>query len=208
MEKLVSWYRHFCEEIFPRRKQEFHLLAEGQRPQWLFITCSDSRLVPDLVLGTDPGDLFITRNAGNVIPVDGRDVDGCTATIEYAIEVVGVRHVILCGHSDCGAVKAAFERKKGKSLEEMPAVSRWLDHLEPAFCHCPPVDPAEGTAAEVCALARGNVVAQMENLKRLPAIARAMLAGKISVRGWYYEILSGRIEEYDEATKRFVAWPR
>ena len=114
--------RNFYAEVFPRRRDEFHLLAESQAPEWLFITCSDSRIVPDLILGNGPGDLFITRNAGNVVPVTGNDVDGCTATIEYAVDVLKVKHAILCGHSDCGAMKAALDRRglekasQGKSL--------------------------------------------------------------------------------------------
>src|SRR5580692_5822578 len=125
MERLVAGHKKFLAEVFPRRKDEFHLLAESQAPEWLFITCSDSRIVPDLILGTGPGDLFITRNAGNVVPVTGTDVDGCTATIEYAVEVLKVKHAILCGHSDCGALKAALDQK---SLQNLPKAQRWLHH--------------------------------------------------------------------------------
>jgi len=114
--------------------------------------------VPDLILGTGPGDLFITRNAGNVVPVSGNDVDGCSATIEYAIEVLKVRSAILCGHSDCGALKAAIDRK---CLESLPKARRWLSHVEGAFTHRQPFNPADGEQAELAALIRGNVVAQL-----------------------------------------------
>jgi carbonic anhydrase len=172
-----------------------------QAPEWLFITCSDSRVVPDLFLGTGPGDLFITRNAGNVVPVTGNDVDGCTATIEYAVEVLKVKQAILCGHSDCGALKAALD---SKSLESLPKARRWLHHVEAAFSHRQPLNPADGESAELASLIRGNVVAQLMNLKAQPSVARAFDAGRLTVHGWYYDILTGRIEQYDEGIHRFL----
>jgi len=188
-------------EVFPRRRDQFHLLAESQAPEWLFITCSDSRIVPDMILGTGPGDLFITRNAGNVVPVTGNDVDGCTATIEYAVDVLKVKHAILCGHSDCGAMKAALDRR---GLEKLPKASRWLQHVEAAFSHRQPLNPEDGPHAELCSLIRGNVVAQLLNLRAQPAVARAVSEGRLSVHGWYYDILTGRIEQFDEDARRFV----
>ena len=92
IETLIEGHKRFHRDVFPQKRAQYHLLAESQSPEWLFITCSDSRIVPDLILQTGPGDLFITRNAGNVIPVAGADVDGCTATIEYAVEVLHVLH--------------------------------------------------------------------------------------------------------------------
>jgi carbonic anhydrase len=201
MERLIAGHRRFLKEIFPTRRNEFHLLAESQAPDSLFITCSDSRIVPDLILGTGPGDLFISRNAGNVVPVTGGDVDGVTATIEYAVEVLKVRHAILCGHSDCGAMKAALDRK---GLEKLPKASRWLHHVEAAFSHRQPLNPADGEHAELGSLIRGNVVAQLLNLKAQPAVARALAHGQIMVHGWYYDILTGRIEQYDEHLHRFL----
>ena len=117
MQRLIEGHKRFLAEVFPAKKSHFHLLAEGQTPEWLFITCADSRIVPDLILGTEPGDLFIARSIGNVVPVTSNDVDGVTATIEYAVEVLKVRHAIVCGHSDCGALKAALDRT---SLENRP----------------------------------------------------------------------------------------
>lgn len=201
MDRLIQGHKKFLAEVFPRRRDEFHLLAESQAPEWLFITCSDSRIVPDLILGTGPGDLFITRNAGNVVPVTGNDVDGCTATIEYAVEVLKVKHAILCGHSDCGAMKAALDRR---GLEKLPKASRWLQHVEAAFTHRQPLNPEDGVHAELASLIRGNVVAQLLNLRAQPSVARAMMEGRLAVHGWYYEILSGRIERFDEDARRFV----
>jgi carbonic anhydrase len=201
MERLIEGHKRFLAEVFPQRRHQFHLLAESQAPEWLFITCSDSRIVPDLILGTGPGDLFITRNAGNVVPHSSHDVDGVTATIEYAVEVLKVKHAILCGHSDCGAMKAALARA---GLEKLPKASRWLHHVEAAFSHRQPLNPADGSSAELASLIRGNVVAQLLNLKTQPAVANAMTEGRLSVHGWYYDILSGRIEQYDERMRRFL----
>jgi carbonic anhydrase len=201
MERLIEGHKKFLAEVFPGRRSQFHLLAESQAPEYLFITCSDSRIVPDLILGTGPGDLFITRNAGNVVPVTGTDVDGCTATIEYAVDVLKVRFAILCGHSDCGAMKAALDRK---GLENLPKASRWLRHVEAAFSHRQPLNPADGPHAELASLIRGNVVAQFLNLKAQPSVARAVVEGRLSVQGWYYDILTGRIEQYDEQVRRFL----
>jgi carbonic anhydrase len=201
VERLIEGHKKFLADVFPRRRDEFHLLAESQAPEWLFITCSDSRVLPDLILGTGPGDLFITRNAGNVVPVTASDVDGCTATIEYAVEVLKVKHAILCGHSDCGAMKAALDRR---GLEKLPKASRWLHHVEAAFSHRQPLNPNDGPHAELASLIRGNVVAQLLNLKAQPSVSRAMMEGRLAVHGWYYEILSGRIERFDEDSRRFV----
>ena len=201
MQRLIEGHKKFLAEVFPARKSHFHLLAEGQAPEWLFITCADSRVLPDLILGTEPGDLFISRSIGNVVPITSQDVDGVTATIEYAVEVLKVRHAIVCGHSDCGALKAALDRK---SLENLPKARRWLEHVEAAFAYRQPLNPADGESAELAALIRGNVVAQLKNLQAQLPVRSAMAEGRLTVHGWYYDILTGRIEEWDEGQKRFV----
>jgi carbonic anhydrase len=201
MDQLIAGHRHFLSTVFPQRRHQFKLLADRQAPEFLFITCSDSRIVPDLILGTGPGDLFITRNAGNVVPASANEVDGVTATIEYAVEVLKVKHAILCGHSDCGALKAALDRK---SLEQLPKAKRWLSHVEGAFTHRQPLNPADGEHAELASLIRGNVVAQLRNLRAQPSVARAVVEGRLQVHGWYYDILSGRIERWEDQERRFV----
>jgi carbonic anhydrase len=201
MDRLIAGHKKFLAEVFPGKRAQFKLLSDRHAPEWLFITCSDSRVVPDLFLGTGPGDLFITRNAGNVVPMTSHDVDGVTATIEYAIEVLRVKSAILCGHSDCGALKAALDRK---GLEKLPKAQRWLSHVEGAWSHRQPLNPADGEHAELASLIRGNVVAQLWNLKAQPAVARAVQEGRLTVHGWYYDILSGRIEQFDEQIRRFL----
>jgi carbonic anhydrase len=199
--KLIEGHQRFLAGVFPEKRGHFHLLAESQAPAWLFITCADSRVLPDLILQTEPGDLFISRSIGNVVPVTSHDVDGVTATIEYAVEVLKVRHAIVCGHSDCGAMKAALNPG---GLAGLPKARRWLDHVQAAFTHQQPVNPAEGESAELASLIRGNVVAQLINLHAQPAVRRAETAGCLTVHGWYYDILTGRIEEYDEMQRKFV----
>jgi carbonic anhydrase len=202
MDRLIEGHKRFLAEKFPARKSEFHLLAEMQAPEYLFITCSDSRIVPDLILSTGPGDLFISRCIGNVVPVENSsNLDGVSATIEYAVEVLKVRHIILCGHSDCGALKAALDRR---NLEKLPKARRWLQHVEAAFAHRQPLDPADGESAELASLIRGNVIAQWMNLREQPAVAHALAEGRLAVHGWYYDILTGRIERYDEKLRRFL----
>ena len=201
MERLIEGHKKFQAKVFPRRKKEFRLLADRQNPEWLFITCSDSRVLPDLILGTGPGDLFITRNAGNVVPITTHDVDGVTATIEYAVDALRVKSAILCGHSDCGAMKAELDHRL---LENLPKAKRWLHHVEAAYNYRQPLNPADGDSAELASLIRGNVVAQLMNLKAQPSVVRAMGEGRLTVHGWYYDILTGRIEQFDETLKRFV----
>ena len=204
MDRLIAGHKKFLADVFPQRRSQFRLLADRQAPEWLFITCADSRVLPDLFLGTGPGDLFISRIVGNVIPVKtSEDGDGVVATIEYAVEVLKVRDVIICGHSDCGAMKAALAHT---ALENLPEAKRWLQHVEAAFEHRQPLNPADGDSAELGSLIRGNVVAQLQNLRQLPSVKKATAEGRLRVHGWYYDILTGRIEEYDEQTKGFVPW--
>lgn len=200
MQRLIDGYKNFHANVFPGCRSQFHLLAEGQQPEYLFLTCADSRVVPSLILGTGPGDLFIARNAGNVVPTEANDVDGITATIEYAVEVLKVRYAILCGHSDCGALKAVLYNK---NVDELPKVARWLHHIDAGLEFKQPLNPADGDP-ELGAVIRGNVVAQLQNLKADPSVKRAMEAGTLQVAGWYYDILTGTIEQYDEHERRFL----
>jgi len=204
MQQLIEGHRHFLADVFPERRAHYKLLSERQAPEWLFITCSDSRVVPDLVLSTEPGDLFIARNAGNVVPdhasESGDAVDGIAATIEYAVEVIKVKHIILCGHSDCGAIKAALDHT---SLESLPLARRWLSNVDAAFTYRTPLNPADGSNAELTSLIRGNVIAQLHNLRTQPSVAAAIARHTLQVHGWYYDILSGSIEQYDEQAKCF-----
>ncbi len=202
MRKLIEGYQHFAHDLFPERRDHYKLLSERQSPRWRFITCSDSRVVPDLILSTEPGDLFITRNAGNVVPAESHNSDdGVAATIEYAVEVIKVRHIILCGHSDCGAIKAALDHV---ALESLPKAKLWLSHVEDAFKYRQPLNPADGPQAELASLIRGNVIAQLHNLRTQPSVIHALSESRLQLHAWYYDILTGRVERYDELKQRFL----
>ena len=200
MQRLIDGYKKFHSDIFPGCRHEFHLLADWQEPEYLFITCADSRVVPNLFLDAGPGQLFLARNAGNVVPVEAKDVDGITATIEYAVEILKVKYAIVCGHSDCGALKAVLYNK---NVDELPMVARWLHHIDAALEFKQPLNPADGDP-ELGAVIRGNVIAQLRNLKADPSVKRAMEAGTLQVFGWYYDIMTGTIEQYDEQEQRFL----
>ena len=202
MQKLIEGHKRFLEEAFPARRDQFQLLAERQAPDTLFVTCADSRVVPDLILQTQPGDLFICRNAGNVIPRYGEPAGGVSATIEYAVQVLRVRHVIVCGHSDCGVIRALMDPGQLKGLEN---VREWLQHVEPAWGYLDGVvDSQDGELSRLKALTQANVLVQTDNLKSHGYIEAAMAEGRLRVHGWYYDILSGQIERFDEAAEKFV----
>ena len=201
MDQLIEGHKRFLSEAFPARKNQFHLLAEGQQPETLFVTCADSRIVPDLILQTQPGDLFLCRNAGNVIPRAGEPAGGVSATIEYAVEVLRVRHLIVCGHSDCGVIRALM---KPETLEQLPSVRDWLQHVEPAWKFVDDVELHAGELTRHTALTHANVLVQLDNLKTHEYIRRSVTEGRLQVHGWYYDILSGKIERYDDQQRRFV----
>ena len=200
MQKLIEGHKRFLAEVFPAKKSQFHLLAESQAPAWLFITCADSRVVPDLILGTEPGDLFIARSIGNVVPVRPR----CGRRDGH--------HRVLRGRAQGKArhclrplrLRSHEGRARPHKLVNLPKARRWLDHVESAFAHRQPLNPADGEHAELASLIRGNVVAQLTNLREQPPVARAIAEGRLTVHGWYYDILTGRIEEYDEGLKKFA----
>ena len=123
MKNFIDGFIRFKRDVFPKRKQLFERLAGAQSPEALFITCADSRIVPDLIMQTEPGDLFICRNAGNIVPPYGEVQGGVSATIEYAVAVLNVSHIIVCGHTDCGAMKGIL---KPETLDELPTVKSWL----------------------------------------------------------------------------------
>ncbi|GAA4933739.1 carbonic anhydrase [Streptomyces coeruleoprunus] len=180
---------------FGQRPEEFAKLAEGQSPEVLFITCSDSRVVPALITGARPGQLFELRTAGNIVPPygEGRPT-GEAATIEYAVEVLGVRDVVVCGHSHCGAVGALV---RGEDLSAVPAVRDWLAHAAPEPATRQPGDPAVAEAVQ------HHVLAQLLRLRSYPCIEQRLGDGRINLRGWYYEVHTGAVREHRAATDTF-----
>lgn|SRR5512140_1967879 len=200
MQKLIEGLHTFRADIFLKKRELYQTLALGQRPETLFITCSDSRVEPNQLTQTGPGELFLLRNAGNLVPRHGVHHGGETATIEYAIEVLGVSDVIVCGHSDCGAMRALLDPR---SAEGLPEVQLWLRHaertreiVEENYRHL------EGRR-RLMATIQENVLVQLEQLRTHPAVARAQAAGRLRLHGWVYKIEAGEVFAYDPVTGQF-----
>jgi carbonic anhydrase len=200
MQKLLEGYAKFRKEVFPKQKERFRLLADRQAPDVLFVTCADSRVVPDLILQTEPGDLFMCRTAGNVVPPHGQMAGGVSATIEYAVAVLKVRHIIVCGHSDCGAIRAMFD---SRDLSRLPLTAKWLGFIEPAWRYLDAGIPSDPRVLHT-ALIHANVIAQYENLRTHPEVARGLAHQTLQIHGWYYDILTGAIEAWEPQERKFI----
>ncbi|MCC7529494.1 MAG: carbonic anhydrase [Candidatus Melainabacteria bacterium] len=204
MQKLISGLHHFQTRVFQTHQELFERLAQGQNPEALFITCSDSRINPNLITQTNPGDLFILRNAGNIIPPHGAANGGEGATIEFAIAALGVKDIIVCGHSLCGAVKGLLHPEL---IEKLPSVISWLSHAEATrsiinenYGHL------ELTEEQRLSVAiQENVLVQLENLKTHPAVAARLARGELNLHGWTYKIETGEVFSYDSNTGQFAA---
>jgi len=201
MKSIVSGALKFQQQTFPGLSQLFKQLATTQHPNTLFITCSDSRVVPELLTQQNPGDIFVIRNAGNIVPSYSSAPGGVTATVEYAVAVLGVTDVVICGHSDCGAMTAIANCT---CLDHLPAVASWLRHADAAKA----VNAARShisPQARVNSMVRENVLAQLANIKTHPSVALALEQGRLTLHGWVYDIESGAIVALDGASHRFVS---
>ncbi|CAA0105120.1 Carbonic anhydrase 1 [BD1-7 clade bacterium] len=184
MDKLVKGVLKFQQEAFVDNKALFDELATGQSPEVLFITCADSRIDPHLITQTMPGDLFVCRNAGNIVPPYPHAANGMTASIEFAVTVLGVKHIVICGHSDCGAMKGALAMD---TLSAIPNVKDWLEFVQPAVESL----AAENQTPDLKTLTEENVLLQLENLKSHPAVAAKLDSGELSLHAWVYDIGNG-----------------
>ncbi|GAA1497495.1 carbonic anhydrase [Paeniglutamicibacter kerguelensis] len=201
MQDIIDGFLKFQREAFPERSGLFSRLATSQNPGALFITCSDSRVVPELLTQREPGDLFVLRNAGNIVPAYGPEPGGVTATVEYAVAVLGVKDIVICGHSDCGAMTAI---STGMDLGHLPAVASWLAHANAAKA----VNAAHAHASDperLASMVRGNVVAQLNNIKTHPSVALALDQKALNLHGWVYDIESGSIDTLDDSSGLFVS---
>ncbi|MGA2213954.1 MAG: carbonic anhydrase [Bryobacteraceae bacterium] len=194
VEKFLRGISRFQRDIYPRHRALFEKLALSQRPEALFITCADSRIDPCLLTQTKPGELFICRVIGNVVPPYPDAVGGVSATIEYAVGVLQVPEVIVCGHTDCGVMRGALNPE---ALEAFPNVIAWLRY---ANVEQRETDPS---AELLLALTERNVVAQMQNLRSHPTVAARLQHGDLSLHGWLYHISSGAVAAYNAETGRF-----
>jgi carbonic anhydrase len=197
MHRLIEGYSRFRTKVFPQHSQLFERLAMGQTPQALFIACSDSRVMPEMVMQCDPGDLFPCRNAGNLVPPPTETTSGVAATIEYAIRVLKIPDVVVCGHSDCGAMKSILQ---SEDLDKLPMVKSWLQHAGPSsrWLRGAMEDAASWSFEQkLKMLTEANVIMQMQNLQAHPAVAEAVKGGTLQVHGWMYDIGSGAIRRFD-----------
>lgn len=200
MEKLVRGLHAFQNGYFRSQRELFERLAEGQNPETLFITCSDSRINPNLITQTQPGDLFILRNAGNIIPPYGAANGGEGATIEYAVTALGVKDIIVCGHSHCGAMKGLLQPD---DLGAMPAVKDWLKHAE-ATRRIVSENYAELTGERLLkATVEENVLVQLENLRTHPAVAARLSRGDLFLHGWVFKIETGEVFAFEHESGQF-----
>lgn len=201
MERLLAGVAKFRKEIFPTQRELFAKLANKQHPGALFITCADSRVVPNLITMSDPGDLFVCRNAGNMVPPYGEVHGGVSATIEYAVLALNVRHIVILGHSDCGAMKGILHPE---AVQSMPTVASWLRHGDVARRIVNEVYPNLDEAQALGVLTRENLVAQLQNLETHPSVASRMRQGGLAIHAWMYYIESGLVEAYDRNAKKFI----
>ena len=201
MQKLIDGLHHFQSSIFSSQRELFERLAVGQAPETLFITCSDSRINPNLITQTEPGELFILRNAGNIVPPYGVAAGGEAATIEFAVAGLGVRDIIVCGHSHCGAMKGLLD---ATLVADTPAVKAWLGNAESTRrVMIENYKELEG-AALISACVQENVLAQLENIRTHPSVAARLSRGRITLHAWVYQIETGEVFAYDAAQSQFL----
>lgn len=190
MQKLIEGLHHFQQNVFGTQQELFERLSNGQSPETLFITCSDSRINPNLLTQTEPGDLFILRNAGNLVPPYSPTAGGESATIEFAVRGLKVKDVIVCGHSHCGAMDGLLHPEK---THDFPALNRWLEHAEVTRRLVAELYSLKAPGELLNVAIQENVLAQMENLRTHPSVATALAAGRIRIHGWVYKIETGEI---------------
>lgn len=204
MQELVQGVHYFQGIGFREREELFARLKDGQQPEACFITCADSRIVPTLITNSAPGQLFIVRNVGNVVPCYGTSNNGELAAVEYAVVELGIEDVIVCGHTCCGAMKALLDPSAREAGSRTPSVQVWLRHADATreiirehYGHL------DGSAL-VNAAAEENVLVQLEHLRSLPVIAARVSSGKVRLHGWMYKIETGEVFDYDGDVGQFV----
>lgn len=202
MQKLLHGLHNFQDHVFGDKQDLFERLAEGQEPEALFITCSDSRVDPNLLMQADPGELFVLRNAGNIVPPYGVMREAEAATIEYAVNALKVGDIIVCGHSQCGAMKGLLHPE---SLSGLPAVKEFLRHAEETAVAVQKKG-AELSAEDQHKLAiQQNVLVQLDHLQTHPSVKAALDAGTVKLHGWVYEFETGKVFAFQPTEGEFLA---
>lgn len=202
MQKLLDGIHKFQADSFSKDQKLFETLVDGQHPLALFITCSDSRIDPSYLTQTKPGELFIQRTAGNIVPPYGNFLGGEAATIEYAVSALKVKDIVICGHSHCGAMSGLLHPE---SVQSMPAVKAYLQHAEATrriveenYSHL--TDPVQRLTLTV----EENVLVQLESLKTHPSVAAAIGRGELKLHGWVYKFETGEVFDFDPEQNQFL----
>lgn len=200
MQKLIEGLHRFQNTVFGTQRELFERLAQGQSPETLFITCSDSRINPNLLTQTEPGELFILRNAGNIVPPYSTSQGGEAATIEFAVAGLNVKDIIICGHSHCGAMNGLLNPPASR---DFPALTEWLAHAELTRRVVRDTYP-DRTAEDLLNITiQENVLAQMENLRTHPVVASGLARGQLKLHGWVYKIESGDVFAFEPQSGQF-----
>ena len=205
--KLINGIEHFSKKEFSQNKKKYiELVKKGQHPKALFIGCSDSRVVPNIITSSEPGDLFVMRNVGNFVPPFSPEVEyhGTAAAIEYAVNELKVSDIIVCGHSHCGAIKGLYKREE-LDKTKMTHLRRWLHLGDRAKQIVEAIDEKQTLSQEdkLKYTEHISVVFSLQNLLTYPTVAKLVTDGELSLRGWYYTIETGEIEFYDEDEMSF-----
>jgi carbonic anhydrase len=206
VEGILRGLKRFQKHVYPQHRELFEKLALRQRPQALFITCADSRIDPSMLTQSKPGKLFICRVIGNIVPPYPKTIGGVSATIEYAVGVLGVADVIVCGHTDCGVMKGVLNPGP---LRPLANVSAWLRHARPAVKRSKGRPPLKKRVSPefLLAVTERNVVEQLNNLRSHPAVMARLAQGTLHLHGWVYHIGQGQVTVYDEGLEKFVPAP-
>ena len=200
--ELKAGIRKFRTEVYPKNKETYlQAVREPQRPHALFITCADSRIDPELLTQSGPGDIFVARNIGNLVPAYGEMLGGVSAVVEYAVTGLKVQHVVICGHSDCGAMKALA---RPDSLTDMPAVANWMNNAAAAMSVAKSMMKNDERPIEfVKRLTEENVLLQLQHLRTHPSVAGAMARGELTISGWVYDIGKGEVRITEDGGREF-----
>lgn len=200
--RLKAGVRGFRRDVYPERRQTYiKVVSEPQRPLALFVTCADSRIDPETITQTGPGDLFVLRNIGNMIPAYGEMLGGVSAVVEYAVSALKVRHVVICGHSDCGAMAALMQPE---AMAEMSAVKNWMSNAAAALNVAKSLaKDGEQPADFARRLTEENVLLQMQHLRTHPSVAGAMAREELTISGWVYDIGRGEVRISEDGGRVF-----
>lgn len=202
MKRIVDGVLKFQRDVYPNQKALFQQLSDVQHPQAMFIGCSDSRVIPELFTQQDPGALFVVRNAGNIVPPYGVAPSGVSASIEYAVAVLGVPDIVICGHSGCGAMTAIL--RGSDQLEALPEVAGWLHFADAARSIVADHHAIADDKERLHLLIRENVLAQLGNLRTHPTVAAAIKRKEVRLHGWVYDIVTAKVTTYDAENGQFI----